>query len=128
MKTLAFIIALIIVAVGLLGVGRPVVLLWLASRSMGPVQLYVVAAFRVAFGLLLLYVAPRSRAPGLLRVLAFIPLLAGLSTPFIGVRRAPALIAWWSRQGLGVVRLTGLVLLALGGSIAYACAPSRSNT
>ena len=63
MKTLAFIIALIIVAVGLLGVGRPVVLLWLASRSMGPVQLYAVAAFRVAFGLLLLYVAPRSRAP-----------------------------------------------------------------
>jgi len=32
---------------------------------------------------------------------------------------------WWMRQGDGVIRLTAVLVLALGGFVAYACAPTR---
>jgi hypothetical protein len=66
-----------------------------------------------------------SRAPKTLRVVAFIPLVAGIATPFVGIERAQTVIEWWTHQGSGVVRLTAVPLLALGGFIAYACAPAR---
>jgi uncharacterized protein YjeT (DUF2065 family) len=55
-------------------------------------------------------------------------LIAGMATAVIdlvALERARALIASWSQLGSGVVRLTGLGVLALGSVIAYACAPPR---
>ncbi len=124
-KIIAFAISLIIIAVGAVGILAPSGVVWLAHRSISPVALYIIAAFRVAFGLLLISVASASRAPNALRVVAFIPLVAGIATPFVGAERAPALIEWWSQQGSGLIRLTGVFLLALGSFVAYACAPSR---
>ena len=124
-KTLAFVIGLCIIAVGAVGILAPSGLIWIAQHSIAPGELYFIAAFRVAFGLLLLSVASASRAPKTLRVVAFIPLVAGIATPFVGVERAPAIIEWWSQQGSGVVRVTAVLVLALGGFFAYACAPAR---
>ena len=45
--------------------------------------------------------------------------------PLVGVERAPAIIEWWSQQGSGVVRVTAVLVLALGDFFAYACAPAR---
>jgi len=126
-KTLAFVIGLCIVAVGAVGILAPSGLVWIAQHSVAPVDLYVIAAFRVAFGVLLIAVAPASRAPRTLRVVAFVPLVAGIATPLVGVERAPAIIEWWSQQGSGVVRLSAIPLLALGGFFAYACAPARRS-
>ena len=125
MKTLAFVIGLIIIAVGAFGILAPSGLVWLARHSVTPVELYIIAAFRVAFGLLLISVASASWAPKTLRVFAFIPLVAGIATPLVGVERAPLIIEWWSQRGSGLVRLSAVLLLALGGFVAYACAPSR---
>jgi len=125
MKTLAFVIGLCIVAVGAVGILAPSGLVWIAHRAESPVDLFAVAAIRVALGVLLLLVAPASRAPRTLRVVAVIPLLAALATPLMGVERARAIIEWWTQQGSGVVRLTAIPLLALGVFIAYACAPRR---
>ena len=124
-KTLAFVIGLLITAFGALGILAPSGLVWIAQHSVTPVQLYGIAAVRVAFGVLLISVAAASRAPKTLRVVALIPLVAGIATPFVGVERAPAIIQWWSQQGSGVVRLTALAVLALGGFVAYVCAPAR---
>jgi hypothetical protein len=124
-KTIAFVIGLIITMVGAVGILAPSGLVWLADHSVTPVELYVIAAFRVGFGLLLLNVASASRAPLALRVFAFIPLALGIATPFVGADRAPALTEWWSQQGSGLVRFTGVLLLALGVFVAYACAPTR---
>ena len=125
MKTLAFAIALVICGVGLVGLVTPAALVWLAHYFASPSALYLVAAIRVAFGLLLLLVAAQSRFPEALRVVAFIPLLAGLATPVVGFARAVALLEQWTQLGPGAVRATSLPVLALGGFIAYACAPVR---
>jgi len=125
MKTLAFVMSLVIIAVGAVGILAPRALVWIAQHSLAPVELYSVAAVRVGFGLLLVSVASASRAPKTLRVVAFIPLVAGIATPFVGIERAQTVIEWWTHQRSGVVRLTAVPLLALGGFIAYACVAAR---
>jgi hypothetical protein len=88
---------------------------------------YVVAVVRVAFGLVLIAVASASRARKALRVLGYIIVIAGITTALmglLGIGRARAMIEWWLQQGSSVVRLTGVLILALGGFVAYACAPA----
>ena len=125
MKILAFVIGLCIIAVGAVDILTPSGLVWIAHRAAAPADLYAIAAIRVAFGALLLSVASTSRAPRTLRAVAVIPLAAAVATPFVGVDRARATIEWWTQQGSFVLRLTGIPLLALGGFVAYACAPAR---
>jgi len=124
-KTLAFAIGLLISGVGTVGILAPSGLVWIANHTVAPVELYVIAAVRVAFAVLLISVAPASRAPKTLRLVAVIPFVAAIATPFVGVERAPAIIESWSQHGSGLVRLSAVPLLALGGFVAYACAPSR---
>ena len=128
MKTLAFGMALVIMAVGAIGILGPSGLVWIAQHSLTSGAFYVIATVRVAFGLILISAASASRAPKTLRILGCVILIAGITTALTGllaIERARAIIEWWSRQGPGVLRLTGVPVLALGGFVAYACAPVR---
>ncbi|MEO8615163.1 MAG: hypothetical protein ABI600_08490 [Luteolibacter sp.] len=128
MKTLAFGMALLIMAVGAIGIIVPSALVWIAQHAVTSGVFYVIAAVRVAFGLILISVASVSRAPKTLRVLGYFILIAGITTALIGlfaIERAHAIIEWWLQQGSGVIRLTGILVLAFGGFITYACAPAR---
>jgi uncharacterized membrane protein YidH (DUF202 family) len=127
-KTLAFAIGLLIVAVGAVGIIAPSSLVWIAEHSVTSGAFYLIATVRVAFGLILISVASVSRAPKTLLVLGCLILIAGITTAVMGLvamERAHAMIEWWLREGSGVIRLTGIPLLALGGYVAYACAPAR---
>ena len=131
MKTLAFVFGLCIIAVGAVGILAPSGLVWAAQYFVTPGAFYVVAAVRVAFGLVLISIASASRAPKALRVLGYIVFISGIATALmglVGMGRARAIIEWWLQQGSGIVRLTGTLVLALGGFIAYACAPARPPT
>jgi glucan phosphoethanolaminetransferase (alkaline phosphatase superfamily) len=128
MKIVASAIALGIMAIGAVGILIPSGLVWIAQHSITSGAFYVIATVRVAFGVVLIWVAPFSRAPRTLRVVGVLILIAGIATAVMGltaIERARALIEWWLAQGLGVVRLTGVLVLAVGGLIAYACAPAR---
>lgn len=128
MKTLAFVIGLLIGAGGVVGIIAPSGLVWIAEHSVTSGAFYVIAMVRIAFGLILISVASVSRAPKTLRVLGSIILILGITTALTGlvaIERAHATTEWWLRQGSGVIRLTGIPVLALGGFVAYACAPAR---
>jgi hypothetical protein len=90
-----------------------------------PAEWYVLAAARVAFGVLLFFAAKTSRMPKTLRFVACVPIVAGLAIPFVGVDRARATVDWLSLQGPVTVRFSSIPVLVLGGFAAYACAPSR---
>jgi hypothetical protein len=124
-KTLAFVIGLLILTVGVIGMVVPSALQWIAGRLESPRAWYALAVIRVLLGVLLLVVAKSSRAPRALRVVAFVPLVAGLAIPLVGVPWARATVEAWSLQGPGVLRLSAIPVLLLGGFIAYACAPAR---
>ena len=128
MKNFAFVVGLCIGTVGGVGILAPSGLVWIAQQFVTSVAFYIIAAVRVAFGLVLISVASASRAPKALRVLGYVILIAGITTALTGllaIGRARAIIDWWLQQESGVVRLTGVLVLALGSFIAYACAPDR---
>ena len=128
MKTLAFVFGLCILTVGAVGTLAPSVLVWIAQHAATSGAFYVVATIRFAFGLVLISVASASKAPRSLRILGYIILIAGIATALTGllaIGRARDTIEWWLQQGSGVVRLTGVLVLVLGGFVAYACAPAR---
>jgi hypothetical protein len=127
-KNLAFVVGLGIFTVGGIGILAPSVLVWIAQHSVTSGVFYLVAIVRVAFGLALISVASASRVPKAVRVLGYVILIAGITTALTGllaIGRARAIIDWWLQQRLSVVRLTGVLVLALGGFVAYACAPAR---
>ena len=127
MKTLAFAFGLCISAVGAVGILAPSGLVWLSQHFVTSGAFYAIATVRIAFGLILISVASASRAPKALRVLGYVILILGITTALTGlvaIARARGAIEWWLQQGSGVFRLTGVLVLALGGFVAYACAPS----
>ena len=127
-KVLAFAFGLCIATVGAAAIVAPSSLVWIAHQFVTPGAFYVVAAVRIGFGLALISVAADSRAPRALRVLGYVILLAGITTALSGlleIERARTIIDDWLQLGPGVVRLTGVVIAALGGFVAYACAPAR---
>ena len=126
-KTIALVIGMCITVAGIVGTLAPSCLLWLAERFDTSFQWYALALVRLAIGVLLLSVSKSSRAPKTLRVVAFVPLLAGLAIPIVGVERARAAIAWWSLQGSGYMRLSALPVLVLGSLVMYACGPGRGT-
>ncbi len=128
LRALAVVIGSLICAFAAAGIIVPSVLVWIAERSVTPGVYYVIAVVRVAVGLVLISVASASRAPKTLRVLGGVILVAGIATAVTGlaaIERGRAFVDWWLRQGSGMARLTCILLLAVGGFVAYACAPSR---
>jgi uncharacterized membrane protein YidH (DUF202 family) len=129
-KHLAFVFALLILALGVAGVLAPDVLVWITRHATTSNMFYVVATVRIAFGLILLSVASRSRAPSALRILGSVVLIVGVATDVTGMvamEQAKAILDWWLQQGFVVMRLTSGLLLVLGGFVAYACAPVRHS-
>lgn len=127
MKTLAFVFGLCIAAVGVVGMVEPSVMVWLAGRFVISGAFYAIAAVRVVFGLILIFVAPASRAPRGLRVLGLAIVILGILAALAGfaaLGEARSSIDWWLHQGPGVARLTCVFVMALGGFVAYACAPA----
>jgi cell division protein FtsW (lipid II flippase) len=126
-KLLAFVFGLCISAVGAVGILAPSSLVWVAKHSVTSGAFYLIATVRIAFGLILISAASASRAPKALRVLGYVILILGITTALIGlmaIGRGRGAIESWLQQGSGVVRLTSVLLLTLGGFVAYACAPS----
>ena len=85
MKTLAFGVALCIMAIGALGIFVPSDLTWIAERSESRLAFYVIASIRIAFGLILLAAAPTSRAPRALWLLGVFIVFAGILTALTGL-------------------------------------------
>jgi len=131
MKTLAFAMALAIATTGAMGILVPGSLVWIADHVANSLAFIVIGAIRIAFGLILFSVASASRAPRTLRVLGAVVLIAGISTiltAFLAMPSARNMIESWTHQGNTLCRLSGIVILALGSFIAYACAPVRGTT
>jgi hypothetical protein len=127
-KNLAFVVALLILAVGAVGVLVPSRLVWIAHFSVTSGAFYLIAAVRVALGLVLISVASASRAPKTLRVLGYFILIAGIATALmalVAMDRARVFIEWWLQQGAGIIRLACVLVLAIGAFLVYALAPAR---
>ena len=94
MRIAALLVALFAIVVGVVGIFMPDSLITIGRYVATPVGLYVIAAIRVAIGLVLMLVAPTSRVPRTLRVVGAIVVVAGLATPLFGVERTRAIFSY----------------------------------
>ncbi len=130
MKNVAFVMGLVLVALGAAFFLAPSGVVRIVPTLLTPGAFSVAALVRVALGLLLIGVASASRAPRALRVIGYLIVVAGIGSAvmgFLAMERARALVEWWMVRGV-LVHVTGIPIMALGAFIAYACAPGRRAT
>ena len=123
----AMFVGLTIAGLGCVGLAAPALLVDFGSSLLTGTGLYIVAAIRVAFGLLLLFAARTSRMPRTLRTIGIVIVIAGLITPLFGVERSTSMLNWLSMQGPALVRVVATVAIALGAFVLYAAAPRRGS-
>lgn len=123
MMPIAILLALIIVAVGVVGLFSPSRVIRIARSLESRAGLYYVAALRLVFGVALLYSAEASRAPGLIRTIGVLLIVAGVVTPFLGVARFRRIVDWWSTWGGFLHRLWATVAIAFGLLLIWAVVP-----
>jgi len=127
MKVPAFIVALLIILLGVAGLVAPLRLLAIASYFVTPAGLYIAAALRLAIGIILLNAASGSRFPRALWVLGVLALIGGVATLLLGVDTARAIVNWVTAQGTTVIRVFGVFALAIGGFIGYSVSNRHSE-
>ena len=125
---LALVVGVLLIMQGLLGIFAPNVFVSVVRLFQSPPVIYFAAALRIAIGIVLLYAATGSRFPMFLRIFGVLVLIGGLLTPFVGVQCAQTILALWSSQGSGLVRLFAAVSLALGLMTSYALFPKRRDS
>jgi hypothetical protein len=127
MRSLALVVAGIIVALGVTGVVIPDTLIAFGRHVVSPTGLYAAAVFRVGSGLVLMLAARESRAPGMLRAIGAVVLAAGLATPLFGVEGARARLDWEAAHVM-ILRIEAAAFVCLGGIIFSAILPGRPAT
>ena len=126
MKYLAWILAAFVVAAGVAALVAPDMVFSLRSLAATQGALLVFAGLRAAMGIVLVMAAPHSRAPRMLQAAGGLMLLAGMATPLFGVERTRAVLDWEAAQGLWLIRLTGAIVVALGGLLTIALVPRQA--
>ena len=125
MKLLAFAIAIIAMGFSLTGFVRPETIARMVRYAFAPSGLYVVAAVRLAIGLIFFLGARGSRAPRTLRVIGVMICVVSVALAFFTVEYGDALREWWAMHGTGFVPWGSVFAFCLGAFIAYATAPRR---
>jgi hypothetical protein len=125
MKILALFIGAVMICIGVIGLAAPGRFVMGAEYSLTPRGLYIIAGLRIVVGIVLLIAASASRLPTTMRVFGAIAVVAGLTTPLVGLDRARAIFAWSSTYGTSVIRVWGVIALLAGAVIAFAFAGSR---
>ena len=125
MRLLALLVAFLLLAVGTVCAVFPSVMLVAAPHLLTTLGLYVVGALRLGAGVVMLWAAGASRFPRVLRAFGVLFIIAGVATPIFGVDRARGMMEFGAAQGPLMIRVAGLVILALGAFVAYAVTPPR---
>jgi hypothetical protein len=120
MRIAVLLVALVIVAVGVLGLVSPESLTTIRRMYFAtPMGLFTAGAVRLAMGLVVILCATASRAPKTLRVLGAVMCLQVLSATVLGPDHAREVLEWESAHG-ALLRLGAIVAVASGVFIALA--------
>jgi hypothetical protein len=120
MKSVALGLSVLMVVACLVVLAAPDTVVGITQAWLTPNGLLAIGALRVVLGLVLVVGAPASRAPMTVRMLGGVVIIAGLTTPWLGVDRARAIVDWWSGQGVVTMRVSAACAVALTGLLVYA--------
>ncbi len=120
MKSLAWLLAVFVLAAGAVALVAPDRVLALRSLMETQTGLLAASVIRITIGVVLIMAAPASRVPKVLQIAGAVMLGAGLATPLFGIDRTRAVLEWEARQGPALMRAVGVLVLALGGFLGFA--------
>jgi len=120
MKRAARGIGFLVVVLGVLGLAAPAALPGWGAHLITSGGLYVIAVVRVVIGVVLMEAAKKARMPKTLRVCGVVAIVAGLTTPLLGVAGAHAILESWLAARPLVVRGFALLTVGLGFLIVHA--------
>jgi hypothetical protein len=127
MKAVAFALSVAVAVLGAIGVVTPDSLLAVGRLLITPSGLYVAGALRIVLGATLFVAAPETRFPRTLRIIGILLVVAGLTTPLVGVERVRAIVEWEASGGSVPRRLPALFALCFGLFLAYGTAPRHGT-
>jgi hypothetical protein len=127
MKAAALLVAMVTVAVGVVGLVSPDSLttarrLYFAT----PVRLYIAAAVRITMGVIVILSAPHSRWPKVVWALGAVMCLQAVSATLLGPDRARAVLEWETVH-TGLLRAGSAVAAVTGGFLGFAVAAGRRS-
>lgn len=105
---------------GLIGVATPAGLLRLMSRFVTQPRLYVIAAARLAIGVVLLLAAPQCRLTILVQITGVVAIVSGIATALIGEARVRRTLGWFTALPPAVIRLFCAGAIVFGAALVYA--------
>jgi len=115
----------LVVVLGVLGLAAPKALPGWGAHLITPGALYVIAVVRVIVGVVLIEAAKKSRMPTTLRVFGVVAIVAGLTTPLLGVGGAHAVLEAWLAARPLVVRGFAVLMVGVGFLIVRAAGDAR---
>jgi len=83
-------------------------------------RLYLAGLLRLAFAVIFLLAASQCYIPAVIIVLGILFLLGGLLIFVLGPEKLRPMLEWWQRQSPILLRILGLITLAVGALIIYA--------
>jgi len=126
MRMAAFLIALFIICVGIVGIVSPEYGTMLRRGYVAtPITLYAAVGLRMVMGVVVILAAPGSRAPNTMRALGAVMCLQALMATVLGPDHARAVMEWETKQGTALLRLGAGVALAAGGFMVFALSGAR---
>jgi hypothetical protein len=128
MRIAAFVVALITIVVGIVGIVFPEGGMTLRRLYFDtPGRFYTAGVVRLVMGLVLILAALNSRWPWTLRAFGAAMCLQALTATVLGIERARAIMEWEGRQGNALLRAGAVIALASGSFIAFAIAKKPSS-
>lgn len=127
MRISALIVALLTIAIGIVGIVSPDGAMTIRRLYFEtPGRFYTAGAVRVAMGLVLVLAALSARWPWTLRVFGAAMCMQALVATVLGIERARAVMEWEGMQGSALLRAGAVVALASGAFMAFAVTKSQS--
>jgi len=124
---LALLIGVLIAGLGVFGLAAPEEFAGAIGEVQKRLNVYGIAAIRIAIGVILLLAAGTSRAPFLLGALGILIVLGGLATIFMPGPLRVSVERWLASGSLATLRIWSGVALAAGAFVVYVTMPKRKK-
>ena len=124
---LALAIGILVTCLGFLGIAAPDDFASLIAEVQKRSNIYLLAALRVAIGVILLLAAGGSRTPFFLGTLGVFVILGGLISPFMAVPLRQSVQRWVAGGSSIPMQAWAGVALVIGAFITYTTAPRKRS-
>ena len=114
------VISIMVAGMGILYLLKPKALLQMIAFFGEGKSIYIAAILRLVIGVILLIAASQCRVVGVVITLGILALIGGITIFALGPEKMKPILDWWSKRSFIVLRLLGLLVLAVGALLLYA--------